>query len=91
MTVNRRGIQTENPGAMERRIRDLAEHYEPQDIAEMTGAPIGQVRAILGQRRERWEVVNNRTGKVYQKATERGCYLVAQILGLVDYDIRRAA
>lgn len=91
MAVHRRGIQTENPGAMERRIRDLAEHYEPQDIAEMTGAPIGQVLMLIGQRKGKWELVNNKTGKAIQKATERGCYLAAQIMGLTDYDIRRAA
>lgn len=84
-------MRFDNEGGDVRRVQSLADQHEPREIAAMTGLTLDRVESILGQMHGKWVVQCGKTGRWWQRRTERGCYLQAQIAGLVDYEIWRAA
>lgn len=67
-------------------------HMTDEQIAAKFGLDVEGVLSIAGVKGGgAWVLRDNRTGRTWHKYTERGCYLMAQLLGLTDYDIEAPA
>lgn len=75
--------------SLEAQVNSLIDTMGPEEIAEAVGVSINTVQEIIGNRRGRWRLECLKTGRFWMKATERGCYLQAQMSGLVDYTFGR--
>lgn len=89
--MNKIGPQFSGQDGLENRIRSLAETHEVEEIASIAGVSIHKVTEVLGNMRGSWLLIDSKTGRHWKRNTERGCYLMAQMLGLVDYTFGREA
>ncbi len=71
---------------MARKVRSMADAFEAEDVASMCGISLDEVLRILGGQRKKWWLRCNRSGRVWHKATWRGCYWLVCFYGLVDWD-----
>lgn len=84
-------VQFDSADGMANRIRSLAQTHEIEEIASIAGVSIHQVTEVLGNIRGSWVLICTKTGRHWTRQTERGCYLMAQIMGLTDYTFGREA
>lgn len=70
-----------------KRIRQLADTFEPDDIATMLGISMAEVeQALSTAKRSPWWGRCNKTGRTVKAYSWRGVYRLAQVAGWTDWE-----
>ena len=87
--MNKIGMQFDGEDGLRNRILSLSDTMELEEIAAVAGVSIHKVQEVLGDQRGTFILICQKTGRHWKRQTERGCYMLAQVLGLTDYTFGR--